>query len=86
MVMIHCVYTMIFLLNLFPNMSENQLFSQGEIVTGLTVDYKCDCNTVVGTYIEANIEAEIKIKMWNADRVAYIWGRLEALRVRSNAS
>ena len=59
MVLIHCVYTMFFWLNAFPNMSEKQWFSPREIVTGLTVDYKRDCKAVVGAYVEASIDADI---------------------------
>ena len=40
-VIIHTVYTVTFWLNAFPNMSEKQWVSQREIITGLTVDYKC---------------------------------------------
>ena len=38
MSLIHTVYTAIFWLNVFPNMSEKQWFSPQEIFTGLTVD------------------------------------------------
>ena len=52
------MYTAVFWLNVFPNMSEKQWFHPLEIFTGLTVDYKQDCKAVVGTYIEASIDAE----------------------------
>ena len=59
MVLIHTVYTTIFWLNTFPNMSEKQWFSPREIITGLTIDYKRDCKAVVGAYVEASTDAEI---------------------------
>jgi hypothetical protein len=62
MVLINTVYTMIFWLNSFPNMSKKQWFSPREIVTGLTVDYKYDCKAVVGAYVEAGTNAEITNK------------------------
>ena len=43
----------------FLNMSEKQWFSPREIVTRLTIDYKHDYKAVVGTYIEASIDANI---------------------------
>ena len=58
MVLIHCVYTMVFWLNAFQNMSVKQWFSPREIVTGLTVDYKRDCKALVGEYVEASIDAK----------------------------
>ena len=62
MVLIHCVYTMIFWLNAFPNMSQKQWFSPREIVTGLNVDYKRNCKALVGEYVEASIDSEISNK------------------------
>ena len=59
MVLIHTVYTAVFWLNAFPNMSEKQWFSPRKIITGLTVDYKQDCKAVVGAYIEVSIDAKI---------------------------
>ena len=59
MVLIHTVYTAVFWLNAFPNMSEKQWFSPREIITGLTIDYKRDCKAVVGAYVEASTDAEI---------------------------
>ena len=59
MVLIHTVYTAVFWLNAFPNMSEKQWFSPREIITGLTVDYKRACKAVVGTYPKASIDAKI---------------------------
>ena len=58
----HTVYTAIFWLNAFPNMSEKQWFSPMEIIIRLTVDYKCDCEAVVGVYVEASIDANITNK------------------------
>ena len=40
-------------------MSEKQLLSPREIITGLTVDYRRDCKAVFGAYIEAIIDADI---------------------------
>ena len=62
MVLIHCMYTMVFWLNAFPNMSEKQWFSPREFVTGITVDYKRDCKALVGKHVEASIDAEITNK------------------------
>ena len=59
MVLIHTVYTAIFWLNAFPNMSKKQWFSPREISTGLIVDYKWDCKAVVGAYVEPSIDDEI---------------------------
>ena len=59
MVLIHTVYTVIFWLNVFPNMSKEQWFSPREISTGLTDDYKRNCKTVVGAYSKASIDAKI---------------------------
>ena len=59
MVLIHTVYTAVFWLNAFPNMSEKQWFSPREIITGLTIDYKRDCKAVAGAYVEASTDAEI---------------------------
>jgi hypothetical protein len=59
MVLIHTMYTIIFWLNAFPNISEKQWFSPMEIVTGLTVDYKGDWKATVGAYVEASIDANI---------------------------
>ena len=67
-------------------MSERQWFYPRGIITGLTVDYKRDRTAVVGAYVEASIGAEITNKRMNADKVAYIWGRLETVKVRWNAS
>ena len=59
MVLIHTVYTAVFWLNAFPNISEKQWFSSREIITGLTIDYKRDCKAVVGAYVEASTDSEI---------------------------
>ena len=59
MVLIHTVYTAVFWLNAFPNMSEKQWFSPREIITGSTINYKRDCKAVVGVYVEASTDAEI---------------------------
>ena len=42
-------------------MSEKHWFSPQEIVMGLTIDYKLDCKSVVGAYIEASIDTDITI-------------------------
>ena len=57
MVLIHTVYTAIFWLNTFPNMSEKQWFSPHKIITGLTIDYKWGRKVVVGAYVEAGTDA-----------------------------
>ena len=62
MVLIHTVYTMVFWLNAFHNMTEKQWFSPREIVTGLTIDYKRNCKAIVGAYVEASIDAEVTNK------------------------
>ena len=56
------MYTMIFWLNAFPDMSEKQWFPLREIVTRLTIDYKQDCKAVVGAYMEASIDPDITNK------------------------
>jgi hypothetical protein len=40
-------------------MSEKQWFSQQEIITGPTIDYKRDCKATVGVYAKASIDIEI---------------------------
>ena len=40
-------------------MSEKQWFSPRELITGLTIDYKRDCKSVVGAYMEVSTGAEI---------------------------
>ena len=59
MVLIYTVYTTVFWLNVFRNMSEKQWFSPQEISTGLTIHYKRDCKAVVGACVEASTDAEI---------------------------
>ena len=44
--------------NAFPNMSENKWFSPREIVTGLTVEYKRNCEAAAGAYVEASIDVD----------------------------
>ena len=64
--MIHTVYTIIFWLDAFPNMSEKQWFSPSEIVTGFTFDYRREYKAVVGVQAEASIYVDIANK--NAER------------------
>ena len=76
----HTVYTAIFWLNAFPNMSEKQWFSPKEIITGLTIVYKRNCKKVVGTYIEASIDADITNGNVKHQNIVFIWACQETVK------
>ena len=67
MIIVHCVYFVIMMINAVP--AENGIsekFSPREIITGPKIDMKKDCKAVFGAYVEASTDADVTNTM--ADR------------------
>ena len=60
MVLIHSLYSMIIMLNVFPHESGfTGELSPCKIVTGMTTNYLKDCRMDIGAYVEASMDAMV---------------------------
>ena len=56
------------------------MVSPKEIITGLTIVYKRNCKEVVGTYIEASIDADITNGNVKHQNIVFIWACQETVK------
>ena len=77
--MIQTVHSCAFWINAFHDLSENVGFSllPREIVTGLSIDYDCDCKVDIGSYIEASTDATVTNNNTERTRSCVTLGRVD---------